>query len=94
MRMLDATHGAWLGRLCSLGAIGASLHKPLFVFALMSAARGAPRPRRTLTHLSAAHMLQTVALSSTSTFQGAQPFLISQLRAPTVQLRTVPLLLR
>jgi hypothetical protein len=42
--------------LCSLGAIGASLHKPLVVFALMSAARRAPRPRRTLTHLSAAHM--------------------------------------
>ena len=42
--------------MCSLGAIGASLHKPLFVFALMSAARRAPRPRRTLTHLSAAHM--------------------------------------
>ena len=67
--LLDATHGAWLGRLCSLGAIGASLHKPLFVFALMSAARRAPRPRRTLTHLSAAHMLQTVALRVPALFR-------------------------
>ena len=73
MRVLDATHGAGLGRLCSLVAIGASLHKPFFC--LCSHERrpawraSRPRPRRTLTHIYPQHTCY-------------RPFLISCARRP------------
>ena len=83
MRVLDATHGAGLGRLCSLVAIGASLHKPFFC--LCSHERrpawraSRPRPRRTLTHIYPQH---TCYRPLVSTCQDAQPFLISCARRP------------